>query len=256
VSPLWRDHVSAGLFPGCFWLEGRRAVVQHAIQAEPSIDTSTLLRGLETMLDERVDVLRKGSPLTLIVSDSIAATILLPWQENLYRQAELETYARLCFEKKGLTVDDKWIVRTAAHHYRAPGFAYALPRDWVNELLQAVASRGLQLKRVLPVSAAAFCGQRISRKKGRTLLLLREKLRTSALTYSEGRFQGVDVEPSTASGHSPYIRLLRRIVGSPDDFVRCFDWSSEVPESVKPISGSSLCLPNAEIHLLRRNVWS
>lgn len=256
MSPLWPERISAGLFPGRFWLEGRRAAVQHSLRSAPLPGTAPLSHGLEALLDERADAIRKGSRIALTVSDGVAAVIALPWQDDLHGTDELEAYARICFEKQGLKIDEGWIIRTVFRHYRATGIAYALPRAWLTDLLQLLGGRGLKLTGVLPVTAAAFCGQRIDRGGGRTLLLLREETRISALIYGLGKLQGYDVEPATTSGRDAGLRLLRRISGGNGDIARLLEWSSESPAQAKPEHGASLCLPGTEVRALPRTIWS
>jgi hypothetical protein len=252
----WPETLSAGLFPGHCWLQGRRAAIGNSHWCAPAIDSATLLRAMETMLDERAGALRKGGQLTLVVSDSIAAITMLPWQEALQRPAELESYARICLEKQGVRVDGSWVLRTAFRQFRGAGIAFALSRDWLTELVELVTARRLQLKAVLPITAAAYVGHHFSRRGVQTLLLLREAIRTSALIYGGEKLLGRDVEPVTAAGQESGVRLLRRIAASHENIARVIDWSTEPPEQACVAKFISLCLPKAEICLVNRGAWS
>lgn len=230
MSLSWLETVRGGLFPGHCWLQGRRAAIAQSLRLPPSVGPAGLLRAMETMLDERTDVLRKASRLTLTTSDSVAAITMLPWQDALHRQAELENYARVCFEKKGIVVDRNWVLRVAFQRYRAAGIAYALPRDWLLELAQLISARGLRLQTVLPVTAAAYFGIRSRGDDGVTLRLLREENRTSALVYSGANLVGRDVEPVTVSGTESGVRLMRRVSACHSNIARVVEWSSDSPE--------------------------
>jgi hypothetical protein len=230
VSLSWPEKLRAGLFPGRCWLQGRRAVTTHSLSLAPSIGSTGLLRAMETMLDERADVLRKGSRLTVTVSDSAAAITTLPWHDALHRTAELESYARICFEKQGIVVDGDWVLRVAFRRYRETGIAYALPRDWLVELAQSTSARGLRLTTVLPLTAAAYFESQFRRTGEVALQMLREENHASALIYSGASLVGRDVEPVTASGIESGVRLLRRVSASHSNIARVVEWSSESPE--------------------------
>jgi hypothetical protein len=211
---------------------------------------------MEAMLNEHAVVLRKGSRISLTVSDSVAAIATLPWLDALHRQTELENYARICFEKQGVVVDDNWVLRVAIRRYRSMGIAYAIPRDWLAELVQLTGAKGLRLTTVLPISAAAYFGTRAYRGGGLTLQLLREENRASALIYDGAHLVGCDVEAVTASANESGVRLLRRIGASHGKITRVVDWSSEPHEHAKVANFISLCLPEAETSLLHHGAWS
>ena len=147
-------------------------------------------------------------------------------------------------------------MRTAVRSFRATGIAYAFSREWLLELAEIVKARKLRLGFVLPVTAAAYFGRQGSRRGARTLVLLQEENRTSALIFSRGKLLSRDVEPVTSSDHQSGERLLRRIVASYDDIVRVVNWSTNPPEQTKIPEFISQCLPNAETRLLHRGAWN
>ncbi|MBI3716537.1 MAG: hypothetical protein HY255_11140 [Betaproteobacteria bacterium] len=254
MSLLWPETIHAGLFPGSFWLDARRPAVRHALQGEAQPGGAHLLRGLEALITERAAALRKGSRLSVAVSDGIAKISSLPWQDNLQHPAELEEYARVWFEKQGWTLDADWVIRTVFRQYRGAGIAYALPRRWLTELLELLHSRNLLLARVLPVTVAAYCRQASPRKPGNTVLLLREPFRTSALLYGQGKLSGYSVEPVTTGGGDAVARLLRRSQGFSGSGGVLLDWSSELAERTAPQAG---VLPSGtDVRLLHRSHWN
>lgn len=253
---LWPETIYVGLFPGQCWLQDGRIQAEPSLPLAQSSDPLSLLRALETMLDDKASVLRKGSRLAISVSDSVAAATSLPWQEELLSPKELHAYAQACFEKQDVTIDEKWVMRAEFRQHRSTGLAYALPQAWLTALVELVGARGLQLSRVLPVSAAAYCAQTFTQKEGRTLVLLREARRIGALVYGENGFLGCDVEPITTSNEISGVRLLRRISACYDDIRSVHVWSAELTEQIQPADYILTCLEQVEVHNVCRGAWS
>lgn len=249
---LWPDTLRVGLFPGHCWLQGRQKSAQLSVQA--AAGAADLLPSLEAMLGDSAKTVRKGSRVKLTVSDSLAAIVALPWQDALQSPAELQNYAQIHFEKQGLSIDSNWVIHTEFRRYREMGLAYAMPRNYLSELEQIVLTKGLRLKSALPISAAAYCGRRLARKNARTLFLLHEASRTSALIYGEQGLLGYDVEAATGSGQDSSKRLLLRILASYDNFGHVVDWSSE-PQP-RPTQFISDLMPGIGISTLSGSAWS
>lgn len=256
MSPLWPETIYAGLFPGQCWLQrGRKAPAQDTQSAS---DPMAWLQALDAMLAEQAKPIRRGSRLVLTVSDSIASIASLPWQEQLSRPAEVDSYAHICFEKRGVTIDEHAVMRAEFRHFGGMGLAYALPRAWLEALLALTETKGLRLVSVLPVSAAAYCHQRLTSKAGSTLLILQEAHRCSAIIVDKSGLLGYDVEPQTRSPQETQRRLLRRVGSGDAGIARVVFWSSDAlqpgPQTLK--ERISDCLPDVEPVCLQRDVWN
>jgi hypothetical protein len=255
VSPLWPETIHIGLFPGDCWLH-RRATTAQPFQAPEFCEPQSLLQALEKMLDEQGASLRKGSRLALTVSDSLAAIATLPWQQELRRDDEIASYARICFEKLGMELEDDCVMRAEFRQYGGTGLAYALPRAWMEGLLALIEGRGLRLAAVLPISAAAYCQQRFREREGRTLLLLQERNRTSAMIYEKSGLLDYDVEPVVGSIDDTRKRLLNRIGSRYDNIARVATWSTALTETVPDAQTIAVGLAEAELRHLERAVWN
>ncbi|MES2069873.1 MAG: hypothetical protein V4488_05965 [Pseudomonadota bacterium] len=253
---LFPGTVFAGLFADHCWLQGRQARVAYSLHPERGADAEAMLDALKIMLDERKKQLRKGTRLALVVSDSLAAFAMLPWQEALQRPAELESYANIFFEKQGRPLDATWLLRTEFKRYRSNGIAYGLPRKWVEQLEEIVLARGLQLTSVLPVSAAAYCRLPKPKKIGTSLLMLIEKHRMTSMCFDVLGLQSCDIEPIIASEQLSGRRLLRRVVSAQKNVVQASVWSPLALEHRGEREIIKASLPNLELQSLPHGVWS
>lgn len=256
MSRLLPETLYCGLFPGHCWLQRKGAATAQSFPLEPSVNGADLLLALESMLESQSATLRKGTRLAVTVSDTVAAVTALPWQEALREPEELNSYARICFEKTGLMVDDSWVMHTEFRTYGAMGLAYALPQEWMTELDRLVNTKGLRLTTVLPVSAAAYCAQPPYRLDGVALVLLQEATRCSALMYSKEGLLGLDVEPVIRSAQESGMRLLKRTAAYPDRIAAVTHWSPAPPELTQSPDFIADCLPDAVLHRVARGAWS
>jgi hypothetical protein len=256
VLPLLPETLYVGLFSGhCTLQRGRKAPVL-AWATPTTLDLAAILQTVEKVLEEQERPVRKGARLVVTVSDSIAAIAPLPWQTTLTRPAEIDSYARICYEKLGMTIDESWVMRAEFRHFGGVGLAYALPRVWVDALAALAHAKGLQLITVLPLSAAAYCKQRVSRKAGTTLLLLQEANRMSAMTYNKDGLLGYDVEPYTRSRDETLVRLLRRMASVYTNVTRVSSWSTDVAQSTVPTEIISASFPECASDSLPHDSWN
>ena len=253
---LWPDSISVGLFPGQCWLHSRRIKQEPSCNLGLSTDPQALLHALETMLDDKASVIRKGSRLTIVVSDSIAALVTLPWQEELRSTEELASYATACFENQGIVMDDSWVMRTEFRRYQAMGIAYALPKAWLTQLLELLKVRGLRLQGVIPISAAAYCAEQRPTTQHQRLVLLQENHRTSAFIYDQSGLVGMDVEPVVTSREVSGTRLLRRISARFNAITDVGLWSPELAEQTPKADFIVACLDKVTVQQLDRGAWS
>ncbi|MEH6459738.1 hypothetical protein [Chitinimonas sp. JJ19] len=252
MSPLWPDRLHVGLFPGHCWLQQGKAITETSIACPQPDD---YLLALDALLDKPSKALHPGSRLALTVSDSLAASIALPWQAELTETAELEAYARICFENAGIEVGADWALATYFRRYGAQGLAYALPAAWLEQVLASLQRRNLRLQGVLPASAAAYSLHAFPAKQALSLLLLREPTRITALVYAQGKLQARDVEPVTRSEQEAGNRLLRRLSVQHGEFARVDTWSPFGPEADAPARYIAASWPTAEVRTFARTAW-
>lgn len=252
MSHLWPDKVVGGLFPGQCWLKRPGADEARAFAQPGAGAPEAMLVALGAMLDGQGDKLRKGSKVSLMVSDSLGALVALPWHEQLTSPDEIQGYAVACFEKQGIDIGTRWAMHAEFRAHGSMGLAYALPKAWLGSLAALLEARGLQLDRVLPVSAMAYWKVAASVKQ--ELVLLRESQRVSVLVYDGAGLQGLDVEPVTGSADEAVRRLLRRIAAYHPHVGNVLDWSAE--EGGKAPASIADCLPDAVTVPVNRSAWS
>jgi hypothetical protein len=253
VLRLWPESIHIGLFAKHCWLQrGGRDAKVHSYSSQGA-GADALLRTLENMLDDRNQPLAPGSRLHLTVSDTVARVIALPWQEALQASEELQLYAQACFEQLGIRIDADWILRTEFRRFRTTGLAFALPRGWLLKAESLVAKRKLHLGGVLPVSAAAYYHHRPDKASERSVLLLREDHRCTALVYGRHRLLGHDMEPVTASPQLSEQRLLQRITADHGAAQALVCWSPVPPgEVTEPIPATDSGLRRLDV---AREAW-
>lgn len=255
MSPLWPESIYVGLFPGHCWLQ-RAGLAEHSFIIPEFFEPAALLLGLEKMLDEQSRPVRKGSRLALTISDSIASITTLPWQEELRRPAELDSYARICFDKLGIALGEDWVLHTEFRHYGGMGLAYAVPRAWLETLVEIIRARGLRLISALPLSAAAYSRQRFDGPGAPALLLLQERNRSSALIFNNKGLAGYDVEPYARSAQDTRMRLLNRVGSGHEKISQVACWSYDRSESDPSINLIPKSLTDAKLFHLKRNAWN
>lgn len=254
MSRLWPETFRAGLFPGQCWLQRGRVV--KAVACDISRDPQVLLEALGVMLANEGNTLRSGGKADVMVSDGIAAIALLPWQEQLHRPAELERYAIACFDKLGMKIDDTWIMHVEFPRYREAGLAYAVPRAWLVSLIELLEGKGMRLRTIMPVTAAAFYSKTGRPRDDKTLALLCEAGHVAALMQGREGLCGYDVEPVTGSAHDAAGRLLNRVAVHHDNLKRVSLWSPMPPEQSISAEFVTTRLPGVTVQTLERNTWN
>jgi hypothetical protein len=255
VSLLWPETIYIGLFPGHCWLQRNSMKTEYVYEPQLSSDPRSLLQTLAMMLDEHAHTLRKGSRISIIVSDSIGRISTLDWQEQLRSPEELSAYAQVCFENQGVEIESHWVMRTEFTRHKAMGIAYALPHDWLDELIEIISACGLRLARVLPISAAAYCKEYGTSKTAQNIVLIRERYRISALIYRGLGLVSYDVEPITKASEVSCLRLIRRLSSAHQEIDAISVWSVEGHDQSQFTDIIANCLPEATLHSYDLNVW-
>jgi hypothetical protein len=249
---LWPETVVAGLFPGGCWLQRRGVEIARA-DAPACATPAQLLAALAAMLDGMERPLRRRTRVQLLLSDSLAAVVSLPWQELLRSEQEQRGYALACYERHGMQVDDSWVMQAGFRHFGGQGLAWALPAAWLQELLELLGARGLGLVSALPVTAAAYW-RGATAGAARRLVLLREQSRLAVLTYEGGRLSGLDVQPVAGGEAASLARLLKRVAAGQAEPARLDEWSAMDSE---PLTAAvDECFSGVAQRVLPRLAWS
>lgn len=255
---LWPDLVRIGLFPGSCWLDAPQESIAGSAEAtDPAAPAASLplVSDLNALLDQLGPRLKSGSRITLTVSDSVAAIVAMPWQEQLQQHTEIAHYARICFEAQGRPLNDDWVMSHALREYRALGLAYAFPREWLATVEATIVARKLVLASVLPLSVAAYSYLKGLVRGRRRLVLLREPRRAVALVYSGRTLLSYDTEPGTSDRPQPLQRLLHRVHGYHAEIDAVLDWSTEVGDPVAATSLITACYPRSRLEAVSRRLW-
>jgi hypothetical protein len=196
----------------------------------------------------------RRASLDLIVSDSVARVISLPWQDSLSGEEQLGAYARACFDQAGFDLDGNWQVQAAYRHFRDVGLGYALPGSLIASVHPRLLERQIQLRSIMPVSAHAYW-RHMNRKRGkRTVLLLHERSRLSALLFDGLQCVGMQVQPTGSALPDAARRLFHSVeaVLPSVSHVQC--WSSEGSEMNGQLIKSQF--PVSSFDILPRLKWS
>lgn len=249
---LWPKRLSAGLFPGCCWLQRRRGV-QEITRAPADFDAEGSLAILEDMLVESAAKRAKGTRVDIVVSDRLGMTVALPWHAALNSVAEREAFSIACFEQAGMGAGNDWVVRGEYRHFGCVGMAYALPRVWMIGVLAMLQKHGLTLGSVLPLSGLAYWRHAAPRGTG-NLVVLQEGFRSTALVFDGDRFYGLDVEPDAGSAERAGIRLISRVQSRAKTIIRVGYWTSRASaQAPEFLSGA---FPGAILTAFALDKWS
>ncbi len=201
---LWPERFTALVSPDACRLfgAGGREVGRSTPASAPVFD---VMDGLNRILD--AGALRGRAQIDLIVSDGVARSIPLPWQDNLRSEEQYEAYARACFDQAGFELEGEWIVQVAYRHFRGVGVGYALPRPLVMDVRNRLLERGIRLRSIMPMSAHAYWRNACGARGTRSILVLREWGRLSALMFDGTACAGIHVQPM-GSGLSDAARRL------------------------------------------------
>ena len=218
---LWTERFRAGVFPDTGWLikANRNEISRYVVEVSTQL---SVLEGLERLFHDQVVSARAG--VEVVISDSQARLLYLPWQDNIRGHAQREAYARGCFEQAGLELEGDWLIQTAYRWYRGGGIAYGLPRALVASVEASLAARRLRLRSIMPLSTHAYWHCKGIAPRGHSVLLLEEQRRTSALLFDNRKCTGIHVQPGK-SGPDTIKRLLRTIDAVFPDVQQMQVWS-------------------------------
>lgn len=254
MSRLLPETIKIGLFPGGCWMRRGRAAPVVLPTEDGESAAASMSAAFASLLAQLSGAGVGRARVHVVVSDSLAAIAMLPWQEELADEDELRAYAQVCFERDGCAVDDGWAMQVGFRHFRSAGMAYALPLLLLEKLQALCDAAGLRLQTVLPVSAAAYWRQGRARGAVRSLVLLEEASRLTALMYEGGCLIARDVQPVLEDVHVAGIRLLKRVGAShrPVDAVQA--WPAAASGAWQEFVQA--CWPAVRVTPLLADVWS
>lgn len=249
---LWPETLHGGLFAGAAWLstKGGRDMPE---RSPASVQADHLLAELEAMLAALPPASGRRRVLHLKVSDSLAKIAVLPWQQQLQAQAELQAYAQACFERNGMALDATSVMQVGFRHFGRSGLAYALPRAWLGAVVALCQQHQIQLQSVLPVSAAAYWRLPPTAMRLPGVVLLVEAQRVTALAHRADELSLIDVQPVTGDAVAASERLLRRLLAHQPSCSTVRYWSASASAAAPAVIREQL--PEAEVLLLKREAW-
>ncbi|WP_271409305.1 hypothetical protein [Pseudomonas sp. Q1-7] len=190
MSPLSAETYTAVLGPRSVGLyRGRDPRGPGSAAFEPLGDLawSPALAALEGLLARREP---GRARLRVLLGSHYARFCLVPWSDAIDSPAELQGYARLCFEDLYGAFDQGWSLRLSPEAAGRPRLAAALPEELLDRLRALARSAGLRLASVQPYLMAAFNRYRASLADD-FLLLVAEPGRGSLLLARDGRWASV-----------------------------------------------------------------
>lgn len=247
---LWPDRLYAGVFPEGGWMRrrGGRELVRASVEGNADGDPVALLGAL---LDQRQPARR--SRIDVLVSDQLGRTVHMPWQGALISHVQRAAYARACFDRAGLPLDGEWLVHAAYRHMAGDGIAYALPRALVEQVRETLAKRSVGLTSILPLTGAAYWRYGSGLKRRRSVVVLEEHRRVSAMLIDNRQYAGLHVQPSGTIPANAIGRLLNAVDATFPGIQHVQYWSN--PGAGAGLDVVKACLPAATIDVLDMMRW-
>lgn len=211
MSLLWPETIQVGLFAGRCWLKRGKAI--DAIEIADDAGPDDLLAAFDRLLCMPGKRYGGRTVVELMLSDSISYAITIPWQSNLSRAAQLNTYGAACLARNGFADDGDWVIEAGFRWPGNCGISLALRSGWLERLMLIASSAGVRIVSVLPASAAVYWYQSVPAKRAPSLLLLVERNRVTALRYGEGKVHHIDAEPVVMGAEGSMRRLIARQLG-------------------------------------------
>jgi hypothetical protein len=208
---LWPETIQVGLFPGHCWLKRGKAI--HTINIADDAGPDDLLAALDRLLCMPGRRYGRRTAVELLLSDSVGYAITIPWQSNLSRAAQLNSYGAACLARKGFADDGDWVIEAGFRWPGGHGIALAVRNDWLERLVTITSNVGVRAVSALPACAAAYWYQPLPPKRGPSLLLLEECNRITALRCDAGKVHHIDAEPVVMDAEVSMRRLIARQLG-------------------------------------------
>lgn len=205
---LWPKRIRAGLFPGASWVH--RSAQLLPVQLAGASDAD-LLAALDLLAAQCRREAGAGATVELLLSDSLARHVVLPWQDEPLNEAQRYAYAEACLDRAGVDVSSGWTVHSGFRHFGSPGLAVAIPTTWLDNASNVLLSHGVRLQRVTSATASVYWTGSGLFSRAPDLLLLAEPWRLTALRYDHNRFASLDVESVGTDVSLALRRMLNRV---------------------------------------------
>jgi hypothetical protein len=156
--------------------------------------------------------------LSVMLSSQYTRCISLPWSADVHGQEERRAYALAHLEQAGFGGCDNHVIHAEFRHFGAQGFAYAVPRQLLDDLHAVAVRHELDLTTVIPIVGIAHLAARRGRGALSELSLLVEDTSVSALVMDRAGLCRYDAEPVVGGAKAALRRLLTRLAANTTEF--------------------------------------
>ncbi|MGQ7817206.1 hypothetical protein ACUTAH_16315 [Metapseudomonas furukawaii] len=189
MSLLWPEALTAVIGPRSLGLYRRDLCLGHAVfEAAGGPAWPAALEALEPLLARSAP---GRARLRVLLSSHYTRFCLVPWSDAIGSPAELEGYARLCFEDLYGAQGEGWSLRLSPEAAGLPRLAAAVPEELLARLRALARGARLRLESVQPYLMAAFNRHRAAIGVDDFLFLVAEPERGSLLQARGGRWASV-----------------------------------------------------------------
>lgn len=208
MSLLSPKELVISLAPGECRIEGDKlsSIQQFAIEGSDAIAAS--LQFLETQV---ADLSKKHRSLSLRLSDAFGVIQVLPWQEKLHKQIEIDRYGKICLDGSGFTNYDEWSIHADFLRYGENGIVYGFSNELIAKIQDMCGVHSLTLRQLIPKSAHAFFHAKHDRKHKVGYHCAIEPHRVSIMVYERSNLVSINVEPVVTTRREALIRIFNRL---------------------------------------------
>lgn len=214
MSLLSPKELIISLAPGACLIDADRQSSDHQFAIAGGDAIAASLQFLDTHISE---LAKKHRSVSLRLSDSFGVIQVLPWQEKLSKQTEIDRYGRICLEEAGstnytnYTNYEGWSLHADFLRYGENGIVYGFPNQLITTLQDLCRAHSLTLKRLIPKSAHAFFHAKPPRGKRAWYDCCIEPHRISVMVYARSHLLSMHVEPVVTSRQASLIRIFTRL---------------------------------------------
>lgn len=210
MSRLWPEHFTIGLFSDGCWIRSARRfeTIDNGVA-----DMHAIGPVFERAIAQIIEVQKRTRQVDVLLSDRLARTTLLPWQEQILSPAQLRAYAQACFERAGVDVNAAWSVNAGFRHFRSRGLAVGVPAGLLEALSGTAQAHGVALRSATPVTAAAYWRHVPGLRSRHSALFLCEEDRLTLLQSHGQQLVTLDVQPAAGDLGLALRRLVLRQAG-------------------------------------------
>lgn len=246
---LWPEKQTLYLFQEHSWCVAGKS--HRTVQAGEGTQLQQLGAMAQQLLSESA-VKRGVRPvLDVVIGGDGCRLLMLPWQPRLRSADEQRRYAEVCFESEGISADE-WIVQAGYRHFGMAGLALAVRRDVMGALSDLATTRSSRLRSVLPLGGLAYWRHQPSRH-GNTMLILDEGKCLTAMAYTNGRLDFVEIQPVGTHRTLALTQLVRRCQAAVPVVAQLSFWTAD--PMVLPETIFTSAWPEASLKKLAAGEW-